>query len=236
MKTEDEMAVGSALVRSVRTLTRRDFWTFKVVHAVIGGMLTVTGACGGILVTEQIKKQIAGIDSNISDATQRIDSIERALYQFQLLQAQGVLLGALSSGDGMREEYRRHFLGLGFLLRKGPTARMIQELNATDLAGFRREREAHEKMVDAAIPANDKTAWDNLLAFEMQTESKLRNLHSSFLDRRFALSAQRRALDVRLETATVWGFILQQVGFVVVLLAGLVHQHGEPKSAAAAPS
>lgn len=225
---EVEMAVGTALMRSVRTLTRRDFWSFKVIHAVLGGVLTVTGACGGIFITEQIKKHIATVDSDISDATQRIDSIERALAQFQVLQAQGVLLGALSSGDGMREDLRRHFLQLGFLVRKGPTARMIQELNSTDLAGFRREREMHEKMVEAALPADDKSAWDNLLAFEMGTESKLRDLHSKFLDTRYALIERKRILDRQLETATVWGFILQQVGFVIVLLAGLVHQHRPP--------
>jgi hypothetical protein len=113
--------MGVALTRGVRTLARREFWTFKVIHAVIGGLLTVTGACGGIFVTEQIKKQIAVVDSQIAESTQRIDSIERALAQFQVLQAQGVLLGALSSGDGMREDFRRSFLQLGFLVRKGPT-------------------------------------------------------------------------------------------------------------------
>ncbi len=113
------MAVGSALMRGARTLARRDFWSFKVVHAVLGGLLTVTGACGGIFITEQIKKQIAVVDGEATEATQRIDSIERALYQFQLLQAQGVLLGALSSGDGMREDLRRHFLELGFLCARG---------------------------------------------------------------------------------------------------------------------
>lgn len=221
------MAVGSALMRGARTLARREFWTFKVIHAVLGGVLTVTGACGGIFITEQIKKQIADVDSKVADTTQRIDSIERALAQFQVLQAQGVLLGALSAGDGMREDLRRHFLQLGFLVRKGPTARMIQELNATDLAGFRREREAHEKMVEAALPAADKATWDNLLAYEMGTESKLRDLHSKFLDTRYALNERKRILDRRLETATVWGFIVQQLGFVIVLMAGLVHQHGE---------
>lgn len=220
------MAVGSALMRGARTLARREFWTFKVIHAVLGGVLTITGACGGIFITEQIKKQIAGVDSQISDATQRIDSIERALAQFQVLQAQGVLLGALSSGEGMREDLRRHFLQLGFLVRKGPTARMIQELNSSDLAGFRREREAHEKMVEAALPADNKAAWDNLLAYEMGTESKLRELHGRFLDSRYALNERKRSLDRQLETATVWGFIVQQLGFVIVLLAGLVHQHG----------
>lgn len=219
------MAIGSALTRGVRTLRRRDFWTFKVVHAVLGGLLTVTGACGGIFVTEQIRMQIADVDSSIADSARRIDAIERALYQFQLLQTQGVLLGALSAGDGMREEFRRSFMQLGFLVRRGPTARMIQELNSSDLAAFRREREEHEKLVEAALPADDKAAWDALLKFEMDREGRLRDLQSKFLDMRYALAARRRELDGWLNSATVWGFILQQLGFVIVLLAGLVHQH-----------
>jgi hypothetical protein len=228
------MAVGSALTRGARTLARRDFWTFKVVHAVIGGLLTVTGACGGIFVTEQIRKQIAEVDSAIAETAQRVDSIERALYQFQLLQTQGVLLGALSTGGGLREEFRTSFLQLGFLIRKGPTARMIQELNGTNLAEFRRLRAEHEKLVEAALPANDKAAWDALLRFEMDHESKLRELQDRFLNARYGLTERRRTLDRWLDTATTWGFILQQLGFVVVLMAGLVHQHGaEPPARAA---
>ena len=150
------MAIGSALTRGVRTLAHGDFWTFKVIHAVLGGLLTVTGACGGIFVTEQIRKQIADVDGAIADNSRRVDSIERTLYQFQLLQTQGVLLGALSAGDGMREEFRRSFMQLGFIVRKGPTARMIQELNSNDLAAFRREREEHEKLIEAALPAEDR--------------------------------------------------------------------------------
>ena len=183
-------------------------------------------ACGGIFVTEQIKKQIGDVDSAIADAARRVDSIERALYQFQLLQTQGVLLGALSTGGGLREEFRASFLQLGFLIRKGPTARMIQELNATNLTEFRRLREKHEKLVEAALPANDKATWDALLKFEMEHKSKLRALQDQFQNNRHALTERRRTLNRWLETATTWGFILQQLGFVIVLLAGLVHQHG----------
>src|SRR5689334_1367039 len=104
------MAVGSALARGVRTLAQRDFWTFKVIHAVFGGLLTITGACGGLLITEQIRKQISDIDGTIADAARRVDSIERALYQYQMLQTQGVLLGALSHSGSLREEYRSSFL------------------------------------------------------------------------------------------------------------------------------
>ena len=226
------MAVGSAWTRGVRTLARREFWTFKVIHAVLGGLLTVIGACSGLFVTDQIRKQIAGVEGSIAEATRRIDSIERALYQFQLLQTQGVLLGALSTGGGLREEFRSSFLQLGFLIRKGPTARMVQELNATNLSEFRRLREEHEKLVAAALPADDKVAWDALLNFEMEQESKLRALQDGLLNTRYALSERRRTLDRSLDSATTWGLILQQLGFVIVLMAGLVHQHGaEPREA-----
>ena len=131
----------------------------------------------------------------------------------------------------MRADSAPSFLQLGFLVRKGPTARMIQELNATDLADFRREREAHEKMVEAALPADDKAAWDSAAGLrDADTRASCAICTDSFLDARFALTERRRTLDRWLETATAWGFILQQLGFVIVLLAGLVHQHGaEPK-------
>jgi hypothetical protein len=230
------MAVGTGLTRGVRTLARRDFWTFKVIHAVVGGMLTVTGACGGIFITEQIKKQIASVDGDIAYTTQRIDSIERALAQFQMLQSQGVLLGGIASTDSMREDLRRNFLQLGFVVRKGPTARMIQELYISNTAVFMKEREAHEKLVEASLAANDKAAWESLLAYEMNIEAQLRNLLYRFIDLRYAHTERKRTLDRRLETATVWGFILQQLGFVIVLMAGLVHQHAAPREGEAAPA
>src|SRR4029077_17571554 len=88
---EDGMAVRSAWTRGVRTLARREFWTFKVIHAVLGGLLTVSGACSGIFLTEQIRKQVAGVDGTIAENQQRVESIERALTQFQSMQAQGIL-------------------------------------------------------------------------------------------------------------------------------------------------
>jgi hypothetical protein len=232
-KTEAGMAVGSALTRGVRMLVQRDFWTFKVIHAVFGGLLTITGACGGIFVTEQIRKQISDVDSTIADAARRVDSIERALYQFQLLQTQGVLLGALSTGGGLREEFRSSFLQLGFLIRKGPTARMIQELNSTNLPEFHRIRAMHEKLVEAAVAGNNNGEWNELLKFEVDHESRLRDLQYRFLDTRYALSERRRNLERWLDRATTWGFILQQLGFVIVLLAGLIYQHGETQRAPA---
>ena len=60
----------------------------------------------------------------------------------------------------------------------------------------------------------------------MEHESKLRELQDNSRIHRYALSERRRTLDRWLETATTWGFILQQLGFVIVLMAGLVHQHG----------
>jgi hypothetical protein len=48
----------------------------------------------------------------------------------------------------------------------------------------------------------------------------------SDLDR---LKEQRRGMESSLDLAIVSGFTLQQLGFVVVLLAGLLHQHRKPE-------
>jgi hypothetical protein len=196
-----------------------------VVHAILGGLLTVAGASGGIFLTDHIRKDILAVDGKIAENSHRVESIERALAQFQMLQTEGVLLGALSTGEAMRPELRKSFQALGFLIRKGSTSRMIEELNLGNLAGLTAERAEQNRLVDAAIAAQDLAAWDALLKFEMERESKLRVLQFQVQGERETLTQQRRGLETWLHNATNWTFILQQVGFFVVLLAGLIHQY-----------
>lgn len=219
------MAVGSALKHGARTIARRDFWSFKVTHAVLGGLLTVAGACGSIFVVDQFRTQVGEVDGKIAEATRRIDSMERALFQFQFIQVNGLLMGALTGSDALRPEYRDSFLQLSFVVRQMPTSRLLQELYVNDSAGFLREREEYLRLIEAAKPANDKAAWDALLAFEINTEKRVFDLQQQFVNLRYEFDARRRLADSRLQTATLWGFILQQLGFVLVLLAGLVYQH-----------
>lgn len=219
------MASGTSLATSFKALGHAEFWSFKVIHALIGAALTLVGAAGGIFGTEHIKQSIGVLDGSIAEATRRIESIERALFQFRVIQTNGLMLAALSANEGLRSEYRLTFLALSFALRKAPTAKMIQELHANDVEGFKRGRAEHERLIEAAMPANDKAAWDAVLLFEMDQERQLAALQQRFYDARFGFQEQRRTLDHRLATATIGGFVLQQFGFVVVLLAGLVHQH-----------
>jgi len=219
------MAVGTSLATSFRALGSREFWSFKVVHALIGAVLTLAGAAGGIFGTEHIKQSIAAVDGSIAEATRRIESIERALFQFRVIQTNGLMLAALSANEGLRSEYRASFLALSFALRKAPTAKMLEELYSNDVEAFKRGRAEHERLIAAAQPANDKAAWDAVLLFELEQERELAALQQRFYDARFAFQEKRRALNHRLATATIGGFVLQQFGFVVVLLAGLVHQH-----------
>ena len=103
--------------------------------------------------------------------------------------------------------------------------RMIEELNLGNLAGLNAERAEQNRLVDAAIAAQELSAWDALLKFEMERESKLRVLQFQVQSARETLTEQRRGLEVWLHNATNWTFILQQLGFFIVLLAGLIHQH-----------
>lgn len=54
------------------------------------------------------------------------------------------------------------------------------------------------------------------------------DLLDAFRDTLFKLQARKRADEATLSTATLTAFVVQQIGFVVVLMAGLLYQYGRP--------
>jgi hypothetical protein len=215
-----------AVLSWLRAFGRRSFWSFKVVHALLGGLLTVGGACGALFIGDALRKHIAEIDSQIATASARIDSIGNTLLQFRIVQSNGVILGALSTNDGVRSEFRDSFTRLMFVLRHGPALALVGELYQHDAAAFGRERAELDRLIAAAVaPDRSRQSWDDVLSFEMTRERQLMDLQDSFRTRRFALQAEKRRLESSLEAATTTGIVIQQVGFVVILLAGLLHQY-----------
>ena len=149
-----------------------EFWTFKVIHAVIGGLLTVAGACGGIFVTEQIRKQIGDVNSQIGERARRpsIRSNARSTSS-RYCRRKACCSARSATGDGMREEFRRSFLR--------PRFPDPQRTDRADDPGAQRDRSRRipscargaREDGEAALPADDKAAWDNALKFEMETRA-----------------------------------------------------------------
>jgi hypothetical protein len=69
-----------------------------------------------------------------------------------------------------------------------------------------------------------------VLTFEMTREQQLMELQDRFQQQSVDLKLQRQRLESSVETATFAGFLVQQIGFVVILLAGLIHQHAESEA------
>ena len=211
---------------------RGEFWSFKVVHALLGGLLTIGGAFGALLVGDGLKKQLGGIDGRIAAIDARLELIRSTLVQFRVVQSNGVILGALSTGEGVRSEYRESFIQLMFVLRRGPALALVGELYLEDVEAFRRERDELDRLMALAVaPERTKQSWDDVLTFEMTREGELMDLQDRFLVDRAALQAERRSLEASIDTATFTGILVQQIGFVVILLAGLIHQHAERRPA-----
>jgi hypothetical protein len=217
-----------SIISGVRALGQRSFWTFRVVHALVGGLLTVGGACGALFVGDSLRGRIAEVDTQIATATARIDAIGSALVQFRIVQSNGLILGALASGESVRSELRTNLTRLMFVLRRGPVLSVLAELYQHDADAFRREREELDRLVEAATaPDRARQNWDDVLRFEMTHEGRLMELQEAFRAQRFRLQAEKRRLESSLNAATIAGFIIQQLGFVIILLAGLIYQHSE---------
>jgi hypothetical protein len=224
------------IVDSLKVLGTAEFWSFQVVHALLGGLLTIGGAAGALIVGDGMKGAIGKVDEQVAAIDARLESIRSTLVQFRVVQSNGVILGALSTGEGLREEYRQSFLQLMFLLRHGPALALVGELYPEDIAAFTRERdELDGRIARATAPAAEKKSWDDVLDFEMSRERQVMDLQDRLLTEKSALQAERHRLETAVDRATVAGFIVQQLGFVVILLAGLIHQHARGRTSASPP-
>ena len=143
-----------------------------------------------------------------------------------MVQSNGVLLGALASSNALAEDYRDPFVQLMFVLRRGPDAEVLGELHLADGDAFAAELEELDRLIAVAVsPERTSQSWNDVLTFEMAREQQLMDLKTDFETRRMELQADRRRIDVSIDSATFAGFLVQQIGFVVILLAGLIYQH-----------
>jgi hypothetical protein len=212
-------------------LARRGFWTARTVPAVIGGVLTVIGAGGGVFVGGSLTDAIGHEEDVLAARRERVAAIDRALFEFRVIQSNGLMLGVLSAQGAVPADFRASMNRLMFVLREGPTERMLAEIAPNDAATFMAGRAEYLKLVEAAKPAEDRATWDAVLAFEMETERRLMEVGNEERKQLYAGEADKRALQSRLANVTLLGFVLQQLGFFVVLLAGLV----DPRRDAAHP-
>jgi len=227
------MPKSRSLAFGLEALGRREFWTFRAIHAIAGGLLTILGAGETVFVNEHIRMDISTIDARITAANDRLAAIDRALFQFRFAQTNAITLGVLSANDSLKPQFRQNMVELMFVTRRLPTEVMLQQIYPDDLASFNKYRKIYEDLIETAKKATSQDDWTAVNAFEFDRESQLFNIEQQTLVARDDLVATRRAAQDRLDFAVVLGFALQQIGFVIVLLAGLVRQHHERQNEAA---
>jgi hypothetical protein len=221
--------MAASLARYVGPLGQRGFWSFRTIHALTGALLTVLGAGSGVFINENIKHQISDLDSRIEDANQRYQDINQALFQFRFAQTNAITFGVLSANDSLKPEFRQSMVDLMFVTRQMPTEIMLADIHAADQKGFAAARQAYLDLVDKAKKATSQADWDAVNAYEFDQESQLFDIQQKLIAGIDQLKEEKRRLEGQLDFAIVGGFSLQQIGFVVVLLAGLLHQHRTPE-------
>jgi hypothetical protein len=233
------MASLASVTRSLSALGSRQFWTFRTIHTIAGGLLTILGAGEAVFVNEDIRLEITRLDQQIATASERLATIDRALFQFRFAQTNALTLGILSANDSLKPEFRQSMVSLMFVTRTLPTEMMLQQIDLNDPAAFQKDRSDYLALVEAAKTATNQADWDNVGAFEFKREAALFEIEQQVLKTRDELVARRSDTQGHLSFAVTLGFVLQQLGFVAVLLAGLLYQHregGEPMAMPGRPA
>ena len=61
------MARKPRVISSLKLFTQRSFWSFQVVHTLLGGALTVGGAIGALTIGDGLQRSITGVDGRIAE-------------------------------------------------------------------------------------------------------------------------------------------------------------------------
>jgi len=233
------MALLASVTHSLSALGSRQFWTFRAIHTLAGGLLTILGAGEAVFINEDIRLEITRLDQQIAAASERLATIDRALFQFRFAQTNALTLGVLSANDSLKPEFRQSMVSLMFVTRTLPTEMMLQQIDLNDPAAFQKDRSDYLALVEAAKTATNQADWDSVSAFEFKREAALFEIEQQVLKTRDELVARRSDAQSHLSFAVTLGFVLQQLGFVAVLMAGLLYQHrdgGEPLAVPGRPA
>ena len=157
----------------VGALARRDFWSFRAMHALAGGLLTVIGAGQALFVNESMKAEVARIDRQVAYATQRIASINSALDQFRTAQSTFMTVRILAYSQGRIDPAFEKLINEHILTTRAyPTQLMLSQLFFGAEAEFRKQHDAYGKLVDEARQTTGLVDMSKLDAFELETTQR----------------------------------------------------------------
>lgn len=207
----------------VGTLATREFWTARTINAVLGAALTIGAGLASVGVGDGLRKQIADIEEDIRSTNGHIDTIERAMFEFQLFESTGTLIQVLSLNQSIPEQARSAFRQLMYIDRRHAYLVILSELYP-EVERWRARKEEYDKVSEGAREG-DREQADKVILMERDDTIAARRLQGELIDKRYGLVEKKDHVQQRLNFFTMLGFTVQQVGFVLVLFAGLVSQH-----------
>ncbi|MEJ1936884.1 hypothetical protein WDZ92_42365 [Nostoc sp. NIES-2111] len=207
----------------IGALATREFWTARTINAVLGATLTIGAGLASVGVGDGLRKQIADIEEEVRSINGHIDTIERAMFEFQLFESTGTLIQVLSLNQSIPDQARSAFRELMYIDRRHAYLVILSELYP-QVERWRARKEEYDKVTEGAR-AGDREQADKVVLMERDDTIAARRLQGELIDRRFTLVERKDHVQQRLNFFTMLGFTVQQVGFVLVLFAGLVSQH-----------
>jgi hypothetical protein len=207
----------------IGALAKREFWTARTINAVLGATLTIGAGLASVGVGDGLRKQIADIDEDIRSTNSHIDMIERAMFEFQLFESTGTLIQVLSLNQSIPDQARSAFRELMYIDRRHAYLVILSEIYP-QVERWRARKEEYD-MVTEGARAGDREQADKVILMERDDTIAARRLQGEMIDKRYTLVERKDHVQQRLNFFTMLGFTVQQVGFVLVLFAGLVSQH-----------
>ncbi|WP_181703305.1 hypothetical protein [Chthonobacter albigriseus] len=206
-------------MKALHVFGSRQFWSLSNLNAIVGGVLTVVAGIASVIYADDARRRIDAADEELAILRGSIQAIDRAVSEYQLFVTTGALITAVVHTDSLSPSYRPEFVQLIDTSRRQPIRAVVAEIQAFvpnppfSIAKF-------DEVASAASRGSE--ALNELVRYESDVLTFGRRLQTELIKQTEDKDKLKETASRDRDYYTFVGFVLQQIGFVIVLLGNIV--------------
>ena len=202
----------------------REFWTWTTIQSVVGATVSIVAVIFSLTLDARLVAEIDELDSVISFTDKTNGEITRATFQYDLFNTTGTMIRFSVFNPGIPADLRENIQQLG-LLNKRRAMRDVLSILHPQVDAFLAAVKDYDVVFEPAMTGGVKEK-QALLDWEFARLADVLQHQRDVITGGAEARKAKDALERRREQYSLASTLIQQLGLVIVLLAGLAAEHG----------
>jgi hypothetical protein len=202
----------------------RQFWTWTTIQSVVGAFVSMAAVVFSLTIDDRLVGEIDELDGIIAFADKTNGEITRATFQYDLFNTTGTMIRFSVFNPGIPPELRENIQQLG-LLNKRRAMRDVLSILHRDADAYLAVSKDYDAVFEPAMTGGVKER-QTLLDWEFARLADVLKHQGDIINGGAEARSAKASLERKRGQYALASTLVQQLGLVIVLLAGLAAEHG----------